>query len=150
MSSSRLAALSSERMPSELERTDAMGCLLASRLEVPAGRYLPAAAFDQLAHLVRIERVAQPVDRFYQLPGFDLVLVLAREAARRAQHVLAAQLGRRRAAGQRLGVRRVAAQQPRGVRPAHELLALGELAERRRDGRAAGADELAEDPVRER
>src|SRR3954454_5487300 len=120
MSSSRLAALSSERMPSELERTDAMGVLLASRLEVPAGRYLPAAAFDQLAHLVGIERVAQPVDRFYQLPGFHLVLVHAREAARRAQRVPAAHLGGRRPAGDRVGVRTAAAQQARAVRPAHE------------------------------
>src|SRR3954463_4043849 len=37
-------------------------------------------------------------------------------------------------AGQRLGIRRVAAQQPRAVGPAHELLALGELGQRRRHG----------------
>ena len=51
---------------------------------------------------------------------------------------------------ERRRVRRVAAQQPRAVGAADELVALGELAERGRDGRPARADELAEDPVGER
>ena len=76
-------------------------------------------------------------------------VALAPEAARGTQQV-AARPGGRPGARARLGVRRVAAQQPGAVGPAHELVALGELGQRGRDGRPAGADELAEDPVRER
>src|SRR5215217_1448272 len=55
-----------------------------------------------------------------------------------------------RAARERLRVGRVALEQPRAVGTAYQLAALGELGQGGRDGRAAGADELAEDPVRER
>ena len=44
---------------------------------------------------------------------------------------------------------RLAGQQPRAVVAAHELAVAGELGERGRDRRAARADELADQPVRE-
>ena len=94
-------------------------------------------------------RVRKRGRRGSSAPGARAVDALAREPAGRAQEVAHARL----AAGgalERGGVRRVAAQQPGAVGAAHELLALGELAERRRHRRPAGADELPEDPVRER
>jgi hypothetical protein len=48
---------------------------------------------------MRAERLAQSIHRRDQLIGVDIV-ALVREPARRAQHVLPAQLGRRRPAGE--------------------------------------------------
>ena len=76
--------------------------------------------------------------------------IVALRSNRRAGRSRSAGARVRAAALERLRVRRVAAQQPRAVGAAHELVALGELGERGRDGRPAGADELAEDPVRQR
>ena len=121
MSSSRLADLSSERMPSEALRT-AMGAPFGGAAE-PRTRLSTACVTG--------------------------VPFAAREAAGRAQQVAHARVAGGRAL-ERGGVRRVAAQQPGAVGAAHELVALGELGQRGRDRRAAGAHELAEDAVRQR
>ena len=86
----------------------------------------------------------------WKVGGLALLLGLPREAARRPHEVLPALGARAGLAGERLGVGRIAAQQPRAVGPAHQLVALGELRQGRGDGRSARADELAEDAVRER
>src|SRR4051794_12366659 len=111
MSSSRLPALSSERMPSEALRT-AMGS--PSRSDA-ALRDLP--------------------DKRGETPsGSNGGAAGPREAARRAEQVADARvtrgvaLERGRAGG-------VAAQQPGAVGTAHELVALRELAQRRRHRR---------------
>src|SRR3954447_10443948 len=75
--------------------------------------------------------------------------VLVAEAADGPHEVVRA-AGQRAAAAERGGVGRRTAQHPRAVDAADELAPLGELAERRRHGRAARPDELAEDAVRQR
>src|SRR5687768_10569648 len=109
MSSSRLAALSSERMPWEAERTAIGGSPSVGRGSVRAatGRRLSG------------DRGARP---------------LAREAARGPQQVADARVARG-VALERGRVRRIPAQQPRTVGPAYELVAFGQLAQRGRHGR---------------
>src|SRR5215211_2505651 len=81
--------------------------------------------------------------------GADGSALPAREAAGGAQQVADARVPSGGAL-ERRRVRRIAAQQPRAVGAPHELIALGQLRQRRRHGRAPRAHQLAEDPVRER
>src|SRR3954454_132226 len=99
MSSSRFSARSSDRTPSELERTAIVFSLIGGRF--PRSTHATRRGISRLlAALVDRGKVARRV------------AFVALEPPRRAQQVLPALLCGGGAAGERLGVRRVAAEQP--------------------------------------
>src|SRR4051812_40183788 len=124
--------LTSRRCPSHTYRLG---------LAIPGAGPSPGTARRLAVELAPGARGSQRREEVVVLP------VLVAEAADGPHEVVRA-AGQRAAAAERGGVGRRTAQHPRAVDAADELAPLGELAERRRHGRATRPDELAEDAVR--
>ena len=125
-------------------------------------RSIRLATTQAISQLTRVDRRLKALlwhlaERWGRVSGDGVIVplalthrILGQLVGARRPTVSTALGGPARLAGQRLGVGRIAAQQPRPVGPAHELVALGELRQGGRDRRPARADELAEDAVGQR